>query len=349
MNIADRDIKSLKVHCDNKCCEWIGDLNSLEKHLTGCDFALLPCHNECKDGSKRIVQVLRKDLNKHETQECPRRQYKCPYCMVAGEYLERTTIHYEKCPKVSIPCPNTNCIYRISRCELSDHRKVCEFEVVSCKYANIGCKASIIRKELAKHESNSHHHLQIAIDAVNALQTKYLTLASNSSAYLGASSTFQVADFHKHKTNSNIIYSPPFYTCPGGYKLCVRVDADGCGDGQGTHISAFIYLMRGEYDDHLSWPFTGRVTAELLNQVDNRHHHSMTVQFSVDYAEGQRVVNAERASSGRGQQQFILHTSLDYNAIENCQYLKDDSLYFRFKVAQTRNPKPWLIASGQFS
>ena len=128
--------------------------------------------------------------------------------MVAGEYLERTTTHYEKCPKVCIPCPNTNCLHQILRCEHSDHRKVCEFEIVSCKYVNIGCKTSIIRKDLAKHESNSHHHLQIAINAVNALQTKYLALASNSSAYLGTgtSSTFQLANFLKHKTiNSDII------------------------------------------------------------------------------------------------------------------------------------------------
>ena len=283
--------------------------------MAGCDFALLPCRNECKDGSKRIVQVLRKDLNKHETEECPRRQYNCPHCMVAGEYLERTTIHYEKCPKVCIPCPNTNCLHKISRCELSDHRKVCEFEIVSCKYVSIGCKTSLIRKDLAEHESNSHHHLQIAIDAVNTLQTKYLALASNSSASI----TFQLANFHKHKTNSDIIYSPPFYSCPGGYKLCVRVDANGYGDDKGTHVSVFVYLMRGEYDDHLSWPFTGQITAELLNQIENRHRHSKPILFSVDYAGGQRVVNAERASTGRGQQRFIPHTSLDYNAVKNCQ------------------------------
>ena len=107
--------------------------------------------------------------------------------------------------------------------------------------------------------------------------------------------------------------------------------------------------MRGEYDDHLSWPFTGQITAELLNQIGNSYHHSKTIYFTVDYPEGQRVVNAERASSGRGQQQFICHTSLNYDAIKKCQYLKDDCLYFKFKVARASNPKPWLIASGQFS
>ena len=318
--------------------------------MTWCDFAPLPCRNECKDGCERIVQVLRKDLNRHEREECPRRLYKCPYCMVAGEYQERTTTHYDKCPKVLIPCPNSNCFSSISRCELSDHRKICEFEIVSCKYANIGCKMSILRKDLTKHENDTQYHLQIAIDAVNSLQTKYLALASSKGDSLySTQSTFQLASFQKHKTNNDTIYSPPFYTGPGGYKMCVRVDANGNGIGKGTHVSLFIYLMRGEYDDHLSWPFPGIVTIELLNQVQNRNHHSTTTLFSVEFAESQRVVNAERASSGHGQQKCIPHTSLEYNVTKNYQYLKDDSLYFRFKVARASNPKPWLIPSGQFS
>ena len=34
--------------------------------------------------------------------------------------------------------------------------------------------------------------------------------------------------------------SPPFYTHPHGYKLCIEVDANGCSEGEGTHISIII-------------------------------------------------------------------------------------------------------------
>jgi len=54
-------------------------------------------------------------------------------------------------------------------------------------------------------------------------------------------------------------YSPPFYTHPQGYKMCLSVVANGSGDGKGTHVSVFAYLMRGDFDDHLKWPFQGRV------------------------------------------------------------------------------------------
>ena len=45
---------------------------------------------------------------------------------------------------------------------------------------------------------------------------------------------------------------------------------DSNGDGGGTSFSYYIhvFLMAGEYDDTLEWPFQGVVTLELLNQLD---------------------------------------------------------------------------------
>ena len=49
---------------------------------------------------------------------------------------------------------------------------------------------------------------------------------------------------HKKKKKDEW-YSPPFYTGPGGYKMCIRVDAWGYG------ISVHVHLMRGERDSRL--------------------------------------------------------------------------------------------------
>ena len=40
--------------------------------------------------------------------------------------------------------------------------------------------------------------------------------------------------------------------------------------------------MKGDSDDSLTWPFTGKVTFELLNQLEDNNHHKMTARF-VDY------------------------------------------------------------------
>ena len=124
--IGQRNILSLTALCDNTSngCEWVGKLRCLEKHMAGCDFTLLPCPNKCLKGSKRskVIQLLRKDMKKHTQEECPRRQYECPHCQVAGEYKERTTTHLKECPMKEVPCPKRRCKVRILRRDLQKHR-----------------------------------------------------------------------------------------------------------------------------------------------------------------------------------------------------------------------------------
>uniref|UniRef100_H2YBM0 MATH domain-containing protein n=1 Tax=Ciona savignyi TaxID=51511 RepID=H2YBM0_CIOSA len=51
------------------------------------------------------------------------------------------------------------------------------------------------------------------------------------------------------------LYSQPFYTSRYGYKMCAQVYFDGDGIGKGTHMSLFFFVMKGEYDALLPWPF----------------------------------------------------------------------------------------------
>ena len=58
-----------------------------------------------------------------------------------------------------------------------------------------------------------------------------------------------------------------------------QIDANGSGSGAGTHVSVFVCLMCGEYDDDLPWPFRGDVTIQLLNQRRDKGHEEKTVPF----------------------------------------------------------------------
>ena len=75
--------------------------------------------------------------------------------------------------------------------------------------------------------------------------------------------------FRERKIENNVWYSPPFYSHLGGYKMCLMVDANGQGDGAGTHVSVYVHLMRGEFDDRLKWPFRGNVTIQLHSKRDD--------------------------------------------------------------------------------
>ena len=122
--------------------------------------------------------------------------------------------------------------------------------------------------------------------------------------------------------------------------MCLRIDANGNGTGNGTHVSVFTCLMVGEHDDYLTWPFTGKVTIELLNQLEDKNHHKETNTFPAELVAGQRVVDSERGV-GRGYHKYISHADLTYKPRKNIQYLKDDTLIFRVS-AEAPDYKPWL-------
>ena len=92
-----------------------------------------------------------------------------------------------------------------------------------------------------------------------------------------------MTNFEQHKKNSDIWLSPPFYSQIGGYKMCISVYANGCGVGEDTHLSVYINMMAGEYDDNLKWPFHGEVTVQLLNQRNNVNHYEGALIESGDY------------------------------------------------------------------
>ena len=61
--------------------------------------------------------------------------------------------------------------------------------------------------------------------------------------------------------------------------MCLQVYPNGNREGKGTDVSVFAYLMRGEHDDQLQWPFEGDLIIELLNWRVDKGHKSHTVDF----------------------------------------------------------------------
>ena len=251
-----------------------------------------------------------------------------------------TTKHLHKCPMIEIPCPKRRCTTRIVRRDLPKHRQECMFEKVPCKYSTIGCEAEVERKDLADHEEDTQQHLQLAVDTVHQLQSKLGDLPSK---HVQMPMKYILTNYDQKKSSENKIYSPAFYTSKKGYKMCICVFANGCRDGKGTHVSVGAHLMKGENDDYLPWPFTGTVTVELLNQLEDKNHHCEDIMFTSDSEVSQRVVDKEISSCGWGQSLYISHSDLGHNTVTNCQYLKDDRLHFKISVDAKSSSTPWLI------
>ena len=118
---------------------------------------------------------------------------------------------------------------------------------------------------------------------------------------------FTMTDFEQKKEANTRWNSPPFYTHPQGYKICLQVYANGNGGGKSTHLSLFFALMRGEHDEHLQWPFEGEINFELVNWKEDTNHRRRILDFSRKNIDQCFRVTDKDIGSGWGYSEFIPH------------------------------------------
>ena len=114
--------------------------------------------------------------------------------------------------------------------------------------------------------------------------------------------------------------------------MCLNVYPNGFGSGNGTHVSVFICLMKGDNDDNLKFPFKGCIVVSLLNQVEDQNHPTgepWSPEDNIPEDTSGHVTTGERCSKSWGKPQFIPPEDLNYNSDKNCQYLKNDCFFFR--------------------
>ena len=351
----ERRVKGLKVKCPNweKGCQWQGDLGDTAQHTgTDCQLETIYCPKGCKE------EILRGHSRKHGA-ICTQRDYNCPHCFFYGTFANVTTTHFTACEFFTLTCP-AGCHNRYSRKQMASHLAECAEELVPCQYASIGCQEVIRRRQLQAHMDNQKdYHFRKAMEMVTLLGMAVTQLSM--SMRLGAPDTnclplpfrpwlqnmptcyprppwvLEMNGFQEKKNEDEDWFSDPVYSHFGGYKMCLWVDANGHNENvEGTHVSVFVCLMRGDNDKNLKWPFKGTIKVSLLNQLEDGQHHTRepwSPDDDVSEDSSECVTEGERAS-GWGLPQYIPQQDLIYNRNKNCQYLKDNSLFFRVDLIE---------------
>ena len=137
-----RRVHEVRVRCWHKdnSCEWVGELNEIEKHATSCEHRL----------------------------------WKCKYCGLRCEFVEGEGKHWPKCTRFPEPCPNSCEVGTVERCNMEKHRSVCSLEPVPCEMKEFGCSVVVPRKELATHMKESELQHLTAVTMLNLRLTKQL-------------------------------------------------------------------------------------------------------------------------------------------------------------------------------
>lgn len=218
----------------------------------------------------------------------------------------------------------------------------CSFTVIDCPF---GCKVELSRQDLV---TGSHlstcsilcgKNLQRCVlkkEAPSPWQQnegQYDNYLIDIDEYCSALQHVSPIDitmtgFEQHRKEDDKWYSPPFYTHPSGYKMCLEVYTNGWAEGKGTHISVYVHLMRGEFDDHLKWPFRGDIFIQLHGgQQGESKPYTRKIPFNDttrDSTAG-RVLSGDLAETGRGFCKFAPHAAI------RAQYLRHDSLIIHIR------------------
>lgn len=335
--LGRREINELKVKCDNpQKCKWEGTIDTLERHRRSCDYAPVPCPLGCTEDT--LVKVTRKNLDHHLKRECQYRPYKCESCGLKGTYAEIALIHEFECDKKIITCPNGECSKVMQRGKLAEHtEKDCQYAPIQCKYESIGCDKKVQRKELKVHEQDDRHHFQKALLAIEYLKEKNDTL-NKQEPFI-----FKMTKFHSRKMNNEIFFSQPFYTNRGGYRLCIKVYPNGKDGGLETHISVYVFILKGKYDHKLPWPFHGCVTCTMLNQLEDRNHLEKNL---IELEDAEKYPEYLKVGKTLGFHQFATNEELILNPTNNTQYLLDDTVYFKI-TAKVLGYRHWLECTAK--
>ena len=311
----NRRVRSLRVKCPCTAngCKWVGDLG---------------------------------DVGDHEAARCEFQPKPCPYCDFTTIQKVELQKHLDTCDSHTFPCPN-GCGAAPSRKDLDQHLDVCPEQLVCCKFSILGCNVELPRNAMEFHlaEAEEHstefllqHVMRLTVLVSMLLVKNGVPMPLEQKQWLKNEVlrreppwVVKMEGFQEKKENDEEWFSDPVYSHFGGYKMCLKVYANGNGNGKSTHVSVFFCLMRGDNDDNLKWPFRGTIKVSVLNQLEDGQHHTEELwspDEDIPEDTNGRVTKGERAA-GWGLPRFIPHQDLAYNGDKTCQYLKGDTLFFR--------------------
>ena len=309
----------LSVRCTHHKlgCHWIGKLGTLDKHLNinpvpekqlkGCKYTDVKCSFGC------LGHFKRGEVAEHQVNECPNRP--APLDSHAEHVCILAAMNEEMNKRITEIESKQEATERALR-EVVAHSKreneALKQEVAETRRENVALRQEVegLKRDQRGGRPRSLVPLYTHIGIVPI--------------------DFVMPDFKILKYDGEDWNSEAFYTHPQGYRMSLRVEPHG-GSRRATWVSLYIHLMRGEFDNSLSWPFRGTVTVMLLNQLADSEHYARSYVF--DEVSGRRVVGGEY-TSGWGWPEFISDYELEYNSARNCQYLKYGVL--RFKVSSVK-------------
>lgn len=351
---ASNDCLYADVQCPNfhLGCEIMVDCSSVDEHVRdSCDHSSLNCIHCC------AVQT-RGSMQEHWTSLCDRFPVTCKLCSAdipRGELKEHSR---EACPKVKCTCGEVfnrqeategesagTLLEHLSKPEtvlnhLKSHKS--DMEEISTELVQSKSMLSTLQsrhcsllekvEEFLADRDARYLDFQNKIEALSEC-TKYLKGRVDGmeaktheciSTSMNSILVWRVGDLMKKIQADEIITSPSFYTSQEGYKLKMSLHLNGDGIGRDTHISIFLAIAKGEFDDILRWPFMHKVSIILIDTNMRRHVVQSFRPASTDHCFF-KPTDGDNIATGFPQfgRRELLHTSSEGS------FVQGDAIYLK--------------------
>ena len=186
------------------------------------------------------------------------------------------------------------------------------------------------QKRIAELENELQQKINLVEQQLYWYRTISLTAAKLSSGDQVVPVIVKLSEYTKKKNRRVTWYSDSFYTHTKGYKMCLCVSAANLSNGRRCDLSVKLYVMKGPYDDQLTWPLKGYCEIKLLNQIRDSDHYVSHNGIYWDYGHKRVTIATWEISKYYMwfSERFIDDKDL-CAMTTTCQYLQDDCLYFQ--------------------
>ena len=347
-----REVNALMIYCPHKelGCEWKGELGRLQQHLDpeagrkmgssteGCGFVIVTCSYQCG------AELSRNQIHEHELEACPRRPIERQIASLVRKFeavvIDNQVLRQEL---NELKCTHQTEMERIKEIHVQElqscrqdwqlHQTKLEMVIDDVRRQNdqleranqdLNKKCGELQEACISLKSN-HVILKEYLDKHKAtIEQKCTSLETHTIPLPMPPFYFIMANF-KHLKNAGCSwFSDPFYTHPGGYKMSVTVFPNGFADGRGTHLSVYVSIIRGEFDNQLHWPFNGEVNVQTYNHTTDQWLQNITIVLKESHVdEGAICKPLEFGNDEEGYSKYLSHSTL------RDDYLKDDLISFR--------------------
>ena len=310
----------------------------MNPHLGECEEFPVDCPNGCEAAGEIGTRQMKRGAVPLHLSECPLQRVECPYREYGcGEEMERRQLDLHEREYIHTHFRLAMKEVKEMKQKQTESNKLKDSQILQANNKikrletlnkNKDLETISVKKELKALSIETKQKQTESNDKIQFLQKQNTLLTEALSSTL-ASDQFDwkikgVKQKIEKKENTN---RDPFYV--GLYKCQGSIYWD-CNDT--GKVGCFIFIMKGEFDDKLKWPFIYRRKFVLLNQNRNEDNHILSDEITKETLRKYPHCfqkPTEIRNSGIGTFSFISNTE-----ILTEKYCKDDSISILITVEQ---------------